>query len=152
MKKFPALLCVVMLLLGVTAQAETCFSVVKSYISTYEDADGNVLGDGYTTTHKEKNGYMGILFDIPRQAIYVSGDNNAEGGESVLWVGVNAVTFFELMIICCSGWDTLENALDSGYTMYITILSSDDEEDRIVLTSSEEASTFSAALKSMIDE
>ena len=95
---------------------------------------------------------MGRLFDIPRQAIYVSGDNNAEGGESVLWVGVNAVTFFELMIICCSGWDTLENALDSGYTMYITILSSDDEEDRIVLTSSEEASTFSAALKSMIDE
>ena len=65
---------------------------------------------------------------------------------------MNAVTFFELMIICCSGWDTLENALDSGYTMYITILSSDDEEDRIVLTSSEEASTFSAALKSMIDE
>ncbi len=153
MKKFTALLlCVVMLLLGVTAQAETYFSVVKSYISTYEDADGNVLGDGYTTTDKEKCGYMGIVFDIRRYAIFVIGDNNAEGGESVLWLGVNAVTFFELMISCCAAWDTLENSLDSGYAMFITILLSDDEEDRIVLTSSEEASTFSAALKSMIDE
>lgn len=153
MKKFTALLlCVVMLLLGVTAQAETCFSVVKSYISTYEDADGNVLGDGYTTTNEEKYGYMGIVFDIQRQAIFVIGDNNAEGGESVLWVGVNVVTFFELMLICCSGWDTLENALDSGYTMNITILPSDDEEDRIVLKSSAEASAFLVALKSMIDE
>ena len=131
MKKFTALLlCAVMLLLGVTAQAEMGYTVTKAWLN-------DNAGTGFSMeTGNEADNWLWITFYFDDSSIYISGTNSAGKQEATLWSDLDATTFVLALGNILTAWGTLEDALDSGYSLMIALTM---DEERIFVDTEEKA-------------
>lgn len=131
MKKFTALLlCAVMLLLGVTAQAKFGYTITKSYLN-------DNAGTGFSeVTGNEVDNSLWIMFDFDDSSIFIIGTNSAGKQESTLWYDLDATTFVLALGNILTAWGTLEDALDSGYSLMVVLTI---DEDPIFVDTEEKA-------------
>ncbi len=131
MKKLTALLlCAVMLLLGVTAQAEFGYTITKSYLNDNAGTGFSMeTGDGI-------DNWLWINFDFDDSSIYISGTNSAGKQEGTLWSDLDATTFALALGNILTAWGTLEDTLDSGYSLMVVLTI---DEDPIFVDTEEKA-------------
>lgn len=139
MKKFVAvLLCVAMLMAGVVARAENGYEFIKYMLSS---EDGVRLGYGYLMKLDDINTSKTtvIVFDFDDSTIVLLGDNSKGNYEGTSWLlSDTPEAFLAALIVCCSGWSTIEGMLDAGYDFRIQLVS-ESSDTNVFISSEEEA-------------
>lgn len=139
MKKFVAvLLCVAMLMAGVVARAENGYEFIKYMLSS---EDGVRLGYGYSMELDDINTSKTtvIVLDFDDSTIVLLGDNSKGNYEGTSWLlSDTPEAFLAALIVCCSGWSTIEGMLDAGYDFRIQLVS-ESSDTNVFISSEEEA-------------
>lgn len=136
MKKFVAvLLCVAMLMAGVVAQAEKGYEFIKYFLN---DEEGGNLGysSSMELTKTNTNKLVVVIFDFSDNSVYLLGDNSAGKYEGTVW-NPEQFDFLNALTILCGGWKTINDLVESDYTLGIRIDFA--EGDPIVIMTEEEA-------------
>lgn len=133
MKKLTALvMLLVMALCCCTAQAEFGYTITKSYLN-------DNAGTGFSfVTENEVDNYLWIMFNFDDSSILMTGTNSAGKQESTFWYDLDATTFVLALGNILTAWGTLEDALDSGYSL-VVVLTIDIDEDPIFVDTEEKA-------------
>ena len=150
MKKLTALLlCVAMLMVGVVAQAESGYVILKTFLS-----DSEQLGTGYskefddTNTSKE----LTLLFDMTDNTICLLGDNQLGRYEGTLWHVEMSDIWLYLSVLCNREvWTATDNSLDAGYS-YQILITTDEGAEPILVDTVTKAGQVADLIDDMVNE
>ena len=149
MKKLIAVLlsCVLLFTLAVPALGESGYEILKSFLSQTGESLCNLgTPDVQPLSDPGKTILLGY---IEAEKIMILGGVNAGGkGELSGWDDVEVINALSVFLNVCTAWDTFAAMCDSGYTL---MLAWDYGEDKLYITSSEEAAMFADAIKNMVD-
>lgn len=142
MKKFTALLlCVVMLMVGVVAQAENGYVTMKAFFG-----DKDQLGTGTSRTIDSlSDKKLVIIFDFRSEQIGLIGYNARGKCEGTVWNTDDFSDVVAYLLAVCEEWDTIEEGLDKGYTLWVVVLIDDD--NKALIDSKEDADKILEALQ-----
>ena len=131
MKKLTALvMLLVMALCCCTAQAEFGYTITKSYLN-------DNAGTGFSMeTWDGIDNWLWINFDFDDSSIFMTGTNSAGKQESTFWSDLDATTFVLALGNILTAWGTLEDTLDSGYSLMVVLTI---DEDPIFVDTEEKA-------------
>lgn len=149
MKKLIAALlaCVMLCTAAIPALGETGYEILKSFLSqTGEELCNLGAPDVQPLSDPDKIILLGY---IEAEKILILGGVNADGqGELSGWDDVEIVNALSVFVNVCTAWDTFAAMCDSGYTL---MLAWDYGEDKLYITSSEEAAMFVEAVEGMLE-
>lgn len=148
MKKFTALLlCVAMLMVGIVAQAETGYEFIKYFLN---DEEGGNLGysSSIELTKTNTSKLVVVIFDFSDNSVYLLGDNSAGKYEATIW-NPEQFDFLNALTILCGGWNTINDLVESGYTLGIRI--DFEEGDPTVIMTEEEATAMYKIIMDVIN-
>lgn len=142
MKKFTALLlCVAMLMVGVVAQAENGYVTMKALFG-----DKDQLGTGTSKTiDLLSDKKLVIIFDFRSEQIGLIGYNARGKCEGTVWNTDDFSDVVAYLLAVCEEWDTIEEGLDKGYTLWVVVLIDDD--NKALIDSKEDADKILEALQ-----
>ena len=142
MKKFTALLlCVAMLMVGVVAQAESGYVTMKALFG-----DKDQLGTGTSKTIDSlSDKKLVIIFDFRSEQIGLIGYNARGKCEGTVWNTDDFSDVVAYLLAVCEEWDTIEEGLDKGYTLWVVVLIDDD--NKALIDSKEDADKILEALQ-----
>ncbi len=142
MKKFTALLlCVAMLMVGVVAQAENGYVTMKALFG-----DKDQLGTGTSKTIDSlSDKKLVIIFDFRSEQIGMIGYNARGKCEGTVWNTDDFSDVVAYLLAVCEEWDTIEEGLDKGYTLWVVVLIDDD--NKALIDSKEDADKILEALQ-----
>lgn len=142
MKKFTALLlCVAMLMVGVVAQAENGYVTMKALFG-----DKDQLGTGTSKTIDSlSDKKLVIIFDFRSEQIGLIGYNARGKCEGTVWNTDDFSDVVAYLLAVCEEWDTIEEGLDKGYTLWVVVLIDDD--NKALIDSKENADKILEALQ-----
>lgn len=142
MKKFTALLlCVAMLMAGVVAQAENGYVTMKALFG-----DKDQLGTGTSKTIDSlSDKKLVIIFDFRSEQIGLIGYNARGKCEGTVWNTDDFSDVVAYLLAVCEEWDTIEEGLDKGYTLWVVVLIDDD--NKALIDSKEDADKILEALQ-----
>ena len=145
MKKFVAvLLCVAMLMVGVVAQAESGYTLIKTFLNS-DSAEG--VTQTYVSPIEVYGKNLILVFDFDDKSIALMGYNWQNEGEIVFWDTDGTFQFLTQLMSFCMVWDTIEETMDAGYTFSIWIMTEESDEP-ITIDSKEEADLMLEAINS----
>lgn len=129
MKKLTALLlCVAMLMVGVVAQAEIGYTATKSFLN-------DLIGTGFSeVTGNEVDNFLWITFNFDELSIFMTGTNSAGKQEGTLWYDLDATTFVLALGNILTAWGSLDDLLDSDYSLVVALTLTIDEDPIFVDT------------------
>lgn len=142
MKKFTALLlCVAMLMVGVVAQAENGYVTMKALFG-----DKDQLGTGTSKTIDSlSDKKLVIIFDFRSEQIGLIGYNARGKCEGTVWNTDDFSDVVAYLLAVCEEWDTIEEGLDKGYTLWVVVLIDDD--NKALIDSKEDTDKILEALQ-----
>ncbi len=134
MKKFTALLlCVAMLMVGVVAQAENGYVTMKAFFG-----DKDQLGTGTSrTVDSLSDKKLVIIFDFRSEQVGLIGYNARGKGEGTAWNTDDFSEFVAYLMTVCEEWETIEEGLDKGYSLWVLVFMDDD--NKALIDSKEDA-------------
>ena len=145
MKKLTALLlCVAMLMVGVVAQAESGYTLIKTFLNS-DSAEG--VTQTYVSPIEVYGKNLILVFDFDDKSIALMGYNWQNEGEIVFWDTDGTFQFLTQLMSFCMVWDTIEETMDAGYTFSIWIMTEESDEP-ITIDSKEEADLMLEAINS----
>lgn len=125
MKKFVALLlCLVTLMVGVVAQAESGYVFLKTFFS-----DSEQLGTGFsqgTDISGDSKWWLTVIFDFKSESIGLMGCNSRGKGEGTVWSTSSASEFMVYLETVLTAWSIIEENMDAGYTFHVMFIFDDD--------------------------
>ena len=147
MKKLIAVLlsCVLLFTLAVPALGETGYDILKSFLSQTGESLCN-LGTPNVQPLSDPGKTILLGYIEADGAIILGGVNAGGKGELCGWHDVEVINALSVFLNVCTAWDTFAAMCDSGYTL---MLAWDYGEDKLYITSSEEAAMFADAIKNM---
>lgn len=142
MKKFTALLlCVVMLMVGVVAQAENGYVTMKALFG-----DKDQLGTGTSKTIDSlSDKKLVIIFDFRSEQIGLIGYNARGKCEGTVWNTDDFSDVVAYLLAVCEEWETIEEGLDKGYSLWVVVIIDDD--NTALVDSKEDADKILEALQ-----
>ena len=149
MKKLIAalLICVLTVSLAAPALGETGYDILKSFLSQTGESLCN-LGTPNVQPLSDP-GKTILLGYIEAEKIMILGGVNADDqGELCGWSNVEVVNALAVFVNVCTEWDDFAAMFGSGYTL---MLAWDYGEDKLYITSSEEAAMFVEAVEGMLE-
>ena len=147
MKKLIAalLICVLTVSLAAPALGETGYDILKSFLSQTGESLCNLgTPDVQPLSDPGKTILLGYI--EADGAIILGGVNAGGKGELCGWHDVEVINALSVFLNVCTAWDTFAAMCDRGYTL---MLAWDYGEDKLYITSSEEAAMFADAIKNM---
>lgn len=147
MKKLTALLlCVAMLMVGVVAQAESGYILIKTFLNS-DSAEG--VTQTYVSPIEISGNKLILVFDFEDKSIALMGYNWQNEGEIVFWDTDGMFQFLTQLMSFCMVWDTIEETMDAGYTFSIWIMYEGSDEP-LTIDSKAEADLMIEAIKSAV--
>lgn len=121
MKKLIAVLlsCVLMLTLSVPAMGESCYELLKGFLSETDD-DLTDLGQPIAFPSNEAGHDIVLVYNEKNFELIISGANASGKGEMCIWENVEALKVLRIFYVVCSSWDTLSDFCDKGYSMILS--------------------------------
>jgi len=131
MKKLTALvMLLVMALCCCTAQAEIGYTATKSCLN-------DLIGTGFSeVTGNEVDNFLWITFNFDELSIFMTGTNSAGKQEGTLWYDLDATTFVLALGNILTAWGSLDDLLDSDYSLVVALAI---DEDPIFVDTEEKA-------------
>ena len=113
------LLCATLTLACVSsALGETCYCFLKSFFSDSENSS-YLGGAPVTVDYDDDGGYCMFVYDVEEKEIRLSGANSSGKPEIAVWFDVDGSDGLIAIYGICGAWDTLADALDSGYSLAV---------------------------------
>lgn len=144
MRRFKAILSLLLILTIVlpccAAHGETCYVFLRDLLSADKEAKW-YMGEGLRTS-KNMNGDVNIIYMINNNMLVLSGVNEEGIGEAVIWGDAPLGTSVSVLYRICSCWETLEELLDEGTSLTLSLIESPDSKEGTYIRDAESAKAF----------
>ena len=141
---FSLLLILTMILPCCIARGETCYVFLRDLLSADKEAKW-YMGEGVRAP-KGMNGDVNIIYIINSNTLILSGINEEGSGEAVIWGDASLGTSVSVLYRICSCWETLEELLDEGTSLALSLIESPDSTEGTYIRNAESAKAFADIL------
>ncbi len=144
MRRLKAVLSLILILAVIlpccAVHGETCYVFLRDLLSADKEAKW-YMGEGVRSP-KNMNEDVNIIYIISSNVLILSGLNEEGSGEAVIWGDAPWGTTVSVLYRICSAWGSLEQLLDEGKSLTLSIIESPDSKEGTYIQNAESAKAF----------